>query len=367
MRLKYLLEKEFKQFRRNPIFPRLVFIFPVIILLIFPWVTTFEVKNIIVTVIDNDNSSYSRELVNEIKGSKYFILNSVDNSYSQGYSDIENGKSDVIFTIPNGFEKDLLAKKTDLQISANAVNGIKGGLGSGYLSQIVQSFIEGKMAAHGITMAKPVNVIEQNWFNPYLDYKVFMIPALITMIIIMLCGFLPTLNIVSEKEVGTIEQINVTPVGKWEFILAKLIPYWIMGLVAITIGFIIAWLVYGFTPIGGFGTIYLAAVFFILMMSGIGLIISNYSQTMQQAMFVMFFFVVVFVLMSGLFTPISSMPVWAQYIAGLNPPKYFIIIMRSVYLKGTGIMENGINLAILVIFAVIINGWAVISYRKRNN
>lgn len=179
-----------------------------------------------------------------------------------------------------------------------------------------------------------VSLSVRNWYNPYMDSKYFLIPALMVIVFILLGGFLPTLNIVSEKEKGTIEQINITPVSKFTFIIAKLIPYWMMGFAVLTIAMTLAWAVYDFAPQGNILLIYLFAVLFIIAISGFGLVVSNYSDTLQQAMFVMFFFVLVFMLLSGLFTPISSMPRWAQAIASLTPPRYLIETMRLVYLKG---------------------------------
>ena len=180
-----------------------------------------------------------------------------------------------------------------------------------------------------------------------------MIPALMGMLLTLICGFLPALNVVSEKEVGTIEQINVTPVPKFTFILAKLLPYWITGFIVLTLCFLLAWLLYGITPVGHFIVIY----FF-------GLVISNYSATMQQSMFVMFFFMLILMLMSGLFTPVSSMPEWAQVITYFNPLKYFMEGMRMVYLKGSGLLELLPEIGVLLLFALGFNTWAVISYRK---
>ena len=204
----------------------------------------------------------------------------------------------------------------------------------------------------------------QGLFNPNLNYKLYMIPALMAMLLTLICGFLPALNVVSEKEVGTIEQINVTPVPKFTFILAKLLPYWIVGFIVLTLCFVLAWLLYGIVPVGHFSMIYLLVIFFVLVMSGFGLVISNYSATMQQSMFVMFFFMLILMLMSGLFTPISSMPEWAQAITVFNPLKYFIEAMRMVYLKGSGLVDLLPEIGILSLFAVFFNSWAVISYRK---
>jgi ABC-2 type transport system permease protein len=193
-----------------------------------------------------------------------------------------------------------------------------------------------------------------------------MVPALMVMLLTMLAGFLPALNIVSEKEVGTIEQMNVTPVNKFTFILAKLIPYWIIGFIVLTICFILAALVYGLFPAGSLLTIGLFAGIYTLVVSGLGLIISNHSNTMQQAMFVMFFFIMVLILMSGLFTPINSMPPWAKAITLFNPLRYFIEVMRMVFLKGSVLADLIPQMLALVGFAIFFNTWAVISYRKTN-
>jgi ABC-2 type transport system permease protein len=207
--------------------------------------------------------------------------------------------------------------------------------------------------------------IEPNYkFNPHLDYKVFMVPALMVMLLTLLTGFLPALNIVGEKEIGTIEQINVTPVKKLMFIFSKLIPYWLIGFVVLSLCILIARLVYGLIPMGSLLTIYFFASIYILVVSGMGLVISNYSNTMQQAMFVVFFFMMIFILMSGLFTPISSMPDWAQKITILNPLKYFIQVMRLVYLKGSAFVELIPQFFALCYFAVGFNAWAVLSYKK---
>ncbi len=367
MQIKYLLEKEFKQFMRNPFMPRLAIMFPLFIILVYPWVTTFEVKNITVEVVDNDQSPLSQRLITKIGASEYFILKGVTNNYPDALTSIEGSKSDIILDIPKDFEKSIVMRNNpDIQISANAVNGIKGSIGSSYLAQIVNEHILEYATAHGLELKPNANFDELNLFNPTMDYKRFMIPALMTMIIIMMCGFLPALNIVSEKEIGTIEQINVTPISKWNFILAKLIPYWLMGFLILTICFILTAIVYGYTAQGNILTIYFAATLFILVMSGLGLLISNISNTMQQAMFVMFFVVMVSVLMSGLFTPIRSMPAWAQYITYVIPPRYFVEIMRSVFLKGGGIIENWFNFSALASLAILVNLWAVISYRKQN-
>lgn len=369
--LKYLIEKEVKQFLRNKFMPKMVFIMPLAFMLILPWAANQEVVNINLSVVDNDRSAYSQRLVQKAAASRYFNFTDYSPTYTQAMEAIENGSADIILEIPSDFERNLERNcMTSVLISANAVNGTKGGFGSNYLASITKSFADELRAEAGIGIKSTDNstpVIEirvQNKFNPTMDYKVFMIPAIMVMLLTLICGFLPSLNIVSEKEVGTMEQINVTPVPKLTFILAKLIPYWCIGFLILSICFGVAYLVYGLAPVGSLLTIYLSALVYILVVSGFGLVISNHSATMQQAMFVMFFFLLLFILLSGLFTPISSMPEWAQMITHINPLKYFIQIMRHVYLKGSGLSDLLSPLGSLCLFAVIANTWAILSYRK---
>jgi len=368
--LKYLIEKEFKQTFRNAIIPKLIFIFPFMVLLVFPWAMNQEIKNINVTIIDRDHSAWSKRLSEKIGASTYFHLVGFANSNDQGMTAIEEGKTDMLLDIQPDFEKNLInTGEASVMISANAVNIMKGGLGSGYMNAIVQDFANEirseRIGISGQTGIPVIQVIPQARFNVFLDYKVFMIPALIVILMTLLCGFLPALNIVSEKEIGTIEQINVTPVKKISFILGKLIPYWAIGLFVFTLTISLAALVYGLVPKGNLATIYLSVLVYISTVSGLGLVISNYSSTLQQAMFVIFFFLIIFILISGLFTPISSMPMWAQTFTYFNPLRYFIEIMRMIFLKGSGFSDIWRQLAALILYAFILNGWALVSYRKR--
>lgn len=371
MTLKYLIEKEFKQIVRNPFLPKMILVMPIVMMLLMPFAANFEIKNINVTIVDNDHSPLSRRLTGKIAASDYFHLKTIKQSYNEAMEDIESGESDIILTIPVNFEKDLIKEGLSMvSIAANAVNGTKGSIGSSYLAGITSDYsteIRNEWFVEDpITNNSHVNIIPQNLFNSYMNYKIFMVPALMVMLLTMICGFMPALNIVSEKEKGTIEQINVTPIGKFTFILAKLLPYWIIGFIILNICFLIAYIVYGLTPVGSIITLYLAATIFVLTVSGLGLIISNYSETMQQAMFTMWFFVLIMILMSGLFTPITSMPDWAQSITDINPLKYFIQIMRFVYLKGSNVVDLTTQFIWLLCFAIIFNTWAVVSYRKRS-
>lgn len=360
-----LLDKEFRQFVRNPILPRIALIFPIIVMLVTPWVTTMDVRHVAVSVVDNDRSSLSGRLLQKIGASDYFSLHGLASDFSAALRQMEQGKADIILEIPEGFERSLLEGRPEkISITANGVSALKGGLGAQYTVQAVAQTLREFAREHGAEPA-PDAIVVENRFNPTLDYRHFMIPALMIMLLILLCGYLPALNIVSEKETGTIEQINVTPVSRFIFTLAKLIPYWIIGVVVLALAMLLAWSIYGLVPDGAVGAIFLAAALFILTMSGIGVTLANGSSNMQQVMFVMLFIIMVFVLMSGLITPVESMPAWAERITRLLPPRYFIETMRGIYLKGATIADLGSNYLVLSLFAVLFNTLAAITYRKQ--
>ena len=319
--------------------------FPIVIMCVMPWVMQMEVKNIVVDVVDIDHTVESQRLVQQIAASNYFIFGGQKSTYAEAMKDIEKGRADVILEIRDG----------KYLIAANAVNGTKGSMGSAYLSQIVSAPFSASSATSVLTL-----------YNKQQNYKLFMIPALFAIVMMLMTGFLPTLNIVGEKEAGTIEQINVTPVSKWSFILAKLIPYWLIALFVITVCLLLAWLVYGITPAGPVWLIYVLAMLLALFFSSFGLIVSNYSDTMQQAMFVMWFFVVSIMLLSGLFTPTRSMPQWAYLTTYINPMHYFIDAIRTVFIRGGGLHETAHQVLALAGIGTLMGCWAVQSYKKNS-
>ncbi len=363
MTIKYLLEKEFRQIMRNTFIPKMIVMFPIIIMCVTPWVTSLEVKNIAVSVVDNDHSSIPSSLTHRIEASGYFVFAGTENSYGDAMKKIDQCRTDVAVVIPENYERDITnGILPRILISANAVNGTKGSMGAAYLANIISDNL--KESEHAATDVNKERLATFSLYNKGQDYKVFMIPALMAILIVMFCGFLPALNIVGEKESGTIEQINVTPISKSTFIIAKLIPYWIISMIVMTICFLLSWIIYGITPEGNILLIYMLAMLLALTFSGIGLMISNYSRVMQQAMFVMWFVMVCMILLSGLFTPVSSMPDWAICITAINPMKYFIDGMRTVFIKGGTFGNIILQTAALTIFAIAANVLAVCSYKK---
>jgi ABC-2 type transport system permease protein len=369
--LRFLLQKEFKQIFRDPAILRIIFIMPIIQLLVLPWAADYEVKNIKLAIVDHDYSDYSRKFISKVTASGYFQLDQYTTSYNKALEEVENDNADIVVEIPAHFEKDLVKEsKAPLFMAVNAINGVKAVLGASYLQSIVQDFNneirQQWMQLPRFTPQTTIEITSSNWFNPLMNYKLFMVPGILVLLVTMVGSFLAALNIVKEKEIGTIEQINVTPVKKYQFILGKLIPFWVLGLLILTIGLIISFVVYGITPAGSFLTIYAFAAVYLLAVLGLGLLVSTFCSTQQQAMLISFFLMMIFILLGGLYTPIESMPVWAQWITKFNPVSYFIEVMRQVILKGSSLADIAPDIGIILLFALILNSWAILNYRKRS-
>lgn len=368
--LPFLLQKEFKQIFRNPTLLRLIIAVPILQLLILPLAADYEIKNINLAVVDLDKSDYASTLIQKIESSGYFVTIGTTYSYQEAFRWIEEDKADLILEIPEGFERNLIRNGNEqLFMAINAINGVKANLGGAYLGQIIQHY-SSEVRSEWIPPQRfvPISAIEVsslNWFNPELNYDFFMVPGILVFLVTMVGTYMTALNIVKEKEVGTIEQINVTPIKKWQFTLAKLIPFLLIGIFVFTLGlFLVARLIYGIVPAGSIGLIYAYLFLYLIAILGVGLLLSNYSQTQQQAMSLAFFFVMIFLLMGGLFTSIEAMPVWAQWISRVNPVSYFIDFMRLIVMKGSGFSDVSRHFTVMFAFAVFFNTWAVISYKK---
>ncbi|MES2454643.1 MAG: ABC transporter permease [Bacteroidota bacterium] len=367
--IKFLLIKELKQIFRNPSILVLIIAMPLIQLIVLPLAANYEVKNINIAVVDLDHSSSSQKLIAKITASKYFKLTGYTASYKEALGLVEKNQADLILQIPQGFERNLVREGTQqLFIAVNAINGMKAGLGGGYLNSIIRMFNEEVrqqlLSAAPADQVPVIEIASSNWYNPLQLYHLFMVPGILAFLVTMITGFLSAMNIVKEKETGTIEQINVTPIKKYHFILGKLIPFWIIGNVVFSLGLLVSLVVYGIVPLGSILLLYTFLWIYLLAILGLGLLVSTYCDTQQQAMLIMFFFMMVFILMGGLLTSIDGMPQWAKVVAALNPVSYIIEVVRLVVLKGSGWSDVLPQFIAVIIFAVVLNTWAVLNYRK---
>jgi ABC-2 type transport system permease protein len=344
---------------------------PVMQLIIFPLAANYEVKNVLLSVVDHDHSSYSQKFISKISGSGYFKLADFSVSYDKALESIESGKADLIIEIPAGFEKKLVKENSaPMLIAVNAVNGAKASLGGAYAASIIRDFntdIQMEWISLPKMNAQPtIDITSSNWYNPTMNYKLYMVPGILVTLLTLIASFLSALNIVHEKEIGTIEQINVSPITKVQFILGKLIPFWVMGLITLTLGLIVSWLFYNIVPAGSIGLIYVFGMVFLFTLLGVGLLVSTYAETQTQATFVSFFVMMLFMLLGGLYTPIESMPEWAKWITKINPVAYFIEVMRMIVLKGSSFSDVKIQFFSVLGLGVFFNGWAILNYKKRS-
>jgi len=259
--IRFLLQKEFRQIFRNKVILAMILVMPAIQLMILPLAADYEVKNINISIVDHDHSAYSQKLISKITASGYFRLTGYNASFKDAFHLIEQDAADLILEIPHGFERTLIREgEQKMFIAVNAINGVKANLGGSYLSSIIKNYnddIRLELISPTRVIQNPtIEIVSSNWFNNLLNYRVFMVPGILAILVTMIGGFLSSLNIVKEKEVGTIEQINVTPIKKHHFILGKLIPFWVLGNIVFSIGLLISWLVYGIVPVGSLMVMY---------------------------------------------------------------------------------------------------------------
>jgi ABC-2 type transport system permease protein len=371
--LLFILRKEFRQIFRDPTILRMIFMVPTMQLIIMPLAANFEVKNVNVAYVDHDNSQYSQKLINKILSSGYFKIVSNPGSFHEGLEMIEYGEADLVLEIPNGFERNLVREGSQrVNLSVDAINGTKASIGGAYLQSVLADFnnnldINVKLPNESsVEPSAKISLASTNWYNPRAEYKYYIVPGILVLLLTMIGGNMTSLNIVKEREIGTIEQINVTHVKKWQFILGKLIPFWVLGITVFTIGLTVMYVVYGIFPKGSLLVLYLFAAVYLIAVLGLGLLISTFAETQVQAMFISFFFMMIFMMMSGYFTSTDSMPDWAKVVSNFTPVTHFIKVVRLIVLKGSGLTEIKIELGYLALFAVTLNGLAIWNYRKTN-
>lgn len=346
----------------------MMFVMPLMQLVVLPLAMDFDVKHINLSIIDNDHSSFSRQLIHKIYAAGYFIPISVDPSYKEAIRHIEKEQADIVLEIPPHFERNLVRDGMQkIGIYADAINGTKAGIGSGYLNRIIREFsseLDLNAAISGAQETALIDIRQRSWFNPLEAYKFNIVPAVLVLLLTLIGGFMTALNIVREKEIGTIEQINVSPIKKWQFILGKMIPFWLIGMVVFTLGLFVCFFVYAIPFQGSLWLLYLFAAVYLLAVLGFGLLISTYSDNQVQAMFIAFFFMMIFMLMSGFFTSTDSMPSWARLLSDLTPVTHFVKVVRMIILKGSDFSDVLSALLYLFAFAIVLNTWAIWNYKK---
>ena len=365
----YILQKEFIQIFRNKVMLPIIFILPIVQLVVLVFAATMEMKHIDIFIVDKDLSTTSRQLVNKFEGSPFFFIKKCSFSIKEAKNELLKDKADIILNIPSGFEKSLIKEnKSKIQLLINAINGTAAGLINFYATSVISDFNKNLLSEQiyitPYKIPENINIIYSYWYNPELNYKIYMLPGILVILVTIIGMFLSALNLVREKEMGTIEQINVTPIKKYHFIIGKLLPFWFIALFELAFGLTVGKLLFNIPIVGSLPLLFGFASVYLLVVLGIGLFISTVSNTQQQVMFLCFFFMIIFILMSGLFTPTESMPEWAQQVNIINPFAYFMKVIRMILLKGSGFINIKNEFITLGIYAIIILSLAVWKYRK---
>lgn len=347
----------------------IIFIMPLIQMLILVFAATFDMKRIELVVVDKDHSVTSRELVAQFEGIPFFKVVKRVADETLGEQKLLDDSGDAVLVFPPNFERNLIREDHGkIQLLINAIDGNSAQLIYSYSSSIIAGFNKNLIAEwKGIPEFSPpmqVNISENYWYNRELDYKWFMAPGILAILVTVIGMFMTGMNLVREKEIGTIEQLNVTPVKKYQFIIGKLVPFWFIALFDMALGLFIAWIVFDLPIVGSLLTLFVFTSIYLVGVLGIGLFISTVSDTQQQVMFVSFFFMIVFILMGGIFTPIESMPDWAQMIDRINPMYYFMRVLRMIILKGSGFNDLIVEMVSLIALGIIFLSLAIWRYRK---
>jgi ABC-2 type transport system permease protein len=364
----FLIRKEFIQIFRNKFISKAIFAVPIVQMLILVPAVTFELKNVVLTVIDRDMTPESRGLVSKLEGSTFFDVAYSSFSQKEATDLLHRNKCTVILEIPVGFGKEIMNGETgNIMASVDAVNASSAQLSWAYLSGVIRDYNRDLMPGNTrVASALPavIEITNRYWYNESLNYKYYMLPGILVILVTAIGFLLAGLNMVREKEIGTIEQINVTPVRKYQFIIAKMAPFLLIGLADLALGLVIGKLAFSIPFEGSLFTMFLSAGIFLIAVLGLALFISTFSSTQQQYMFLAFFFMIIFILMSGIFTPIESMPEWARIFDRVNPVAYLIKINRMVMLKGSSFADIASDIYSLIVIATVFTVLAVVRYRK---
>ncbi|MBO4646300.1 MAG: ABC transporter permease [Bacteroidales bacterium] len=390
-----LIKKEFLQVFRNSLLWKILLLAPLAEFLLFPYTADYEIKNVHVAFIDHDKSTLTADIQSKFSASPYFINHGDIASKQEADQMMKNDEIDFIIEFPDQFENAIVRQEqTKILITANAINTVKAGLGSEYVQTVLGNYFTDlgeqalqmsavplsalnttaessgeaqEMTASVLSHTPQAQLVTTHvyWFNEQMNYQNLIVPGLLIILVTLIGAYVTALNIVREKEIGTIEQVNVTPIKKWQFLLGKMIPFWILGMVEFGAGLVIMKLMFGITIQGSLLLLLGLTSVYLLVMLGLGFFISSMANNQLQAMFIVFFLFILFVMLSGVFTPIEGMPDWAQYINYANPMSFFMSALKTIILKGSTIENIRHQFIVLSVMAVVLNTAALLSYRDK--
>ena len=368
----YIVRKELRQVFRDRNMLRIIFLMPLFQLFVLGYAITFDVKNVGLIVVDRDGSSTSRDLVDRLRESGRFVVRKIADPGQGIEAYLRRGEAVLAFVIPNHFARDLeTGKSTEIGILVDGQNSNTGGIALGYCGRILYRFTADRAALTGAprsVIRRGVRLIEPEtriWYNPELKSVYFMIPGIVSILLLVITMLLTGLAIVKERESGTLEQLLVTPLKPWQIIAGKTIPFAMLGIGEMALATTIGVLWFKIPVVGNVGLLALFAATFILTTLGLGVFISTMAGTQQQALFITWFFLQMFVILSGIFYPIENMPRAVQAITLINPLRYFVAINREIFLKGGAFSVLWPEFRSLLAIGVCVFTFATLRFHRR--
>lgn len=365
----YLIRKEFIQIFRNKFISKAIFGIPIVQMLILVPAVTFEIKDIRMCIVDKDMSQTSREIISKLQGSEFFIISQTTFNEQEADDFLHANQCDLVLNIPDGFSRDLYAENhSKIMVLVNAINATSAQLSWAYINGVIRDYnselIMQSVHSKPVKALPSINITNRYWYNATLNYKYYMLPGILVILVTAIGLLLAGLNVVKEKEAGTIEQLNVTPIRRYQFIVAKLVPFLVIGIIDMAFGLVLGKLFFNIPFEGSLLLLFAYAVLYLIAVLGLTLFFSAISSTQQQFLFVVFFILMIFVLMSGIFTPAESMPVWAQKFNTINPAAYFMRVIRMVMLKGSGLKDILPDVKGIIALGAATLTMAIFAYRK---
>ena len=369
-RIFQMMQKEFRQIFRDRPMMAIIFIVPLVQLLILAFAITTDVKHIKMSVLDYDKSAISREIIRAFSQTERFDIVEFSDDFRHIDHQMRAWRTQMALVIPTNFSKDLQrGLHPQIHISADGVDGNSAGIALGYAQAILLKYgtEQGLLPVRSAVRQQPhlVNLIERMWYNLELDSQQFMVPGIVVVLLTIIPMMLSAMSLVKEKEIGTLEQLMVTPLKKHQLLLGKIIPFLILSYIELAIVMTVAILLFNIAMNGSYLLLAFLSFLYLLTTIGLGIFISTFTHTQQQAMFVAWFFMVFMLIMSGFFIPIDNMPASLQAATYLNPMRYFMSIIRDIFQKGSGLHYLKTDVLIMAFYGIMITILAVFKFRKR--
>jgi ABC-2 type transport system permease protein len=370
--LRLIVAKEFAHIRADEMTIRLM-IAPVFVLMfILGYAITTEVKNVTITAVDHSNTPASRDLIQTVQHNRFFVFKGYASSESEARLMLDRGDARLALLIPADFAKNLgNGTGADIGLLVDGQDANSSNVSSGYIQSIISLWSRGmlkvRLAAAGVNLRTvlPIDVRPEIFFNPMLKSSWYMIPALAVVLVTMITALLTGFSIVREKMSGTLEQLMVTPISPVHVVMGKVIPYAIIGLVELSAVLVLATLWFRVPFHGNFGVLLLFGAVYMMSSLGVGILVSTIARTPQQVLFMLWFLLIFLLFLSGLFLPLEQMPAWVQKVTYINPLRYFMFVLRAMFLKGSGLAELWPQGAAMLAIGGVVFGAALLAFQRK--